>query len=109
MSSELEPFEPRQLMRGSRQTARAVSRYQSAGQLRVAQVDVETDVTLAKSASQTYVSMAMLGALCRVAQCQRSLELLTPEAAPRMALIADDHAIGLMELNADHRRRLQRL
>jgi len=96
-------------MRDARRASRSISRYQAGGHIRVATTDVETDVTIAKIDSGTAVIGHGMGAIVRVAQAQKHLELLAPEASGRLAMLADDHALGVMETAADHRRTLRRL
>lgn len=96
------------LLRDSRRAGRAISRYQSGGQLRVAQVDVEVDVALAKVDAYTHTAGQAMSAVTRVAQGQRHLEQLAPEAAGRLNYLADDHMLAMADVMADLRRDLRR-
>ena len=96
------------LLRDSRRAGRAISRSQASGAVREAHIDVETDVALSKVDSLTTVTGRAMGAVVRVAQAQKHLEQLAPEASGRLAMLADDHVLGLAEISADHRRTLRR-
>jgi hypothetical protein len=91
-----------------RRTGRAISRYQAGGQVRVAAVDTDTDVALAKVDASTATTGHAMTAVVRVAQLQKSLELLAPDAAGRLAFLADDHMLSMSEVVADLRRELRR-
>ena len=91
-----------------RRTGRAVRRYQANGLVRTAAVDADADVAQAKVDNLTMVTGAAMSAVVRVAQAQRQLELLAPEAAGRLAMLADDHVLGMGELLADLRRDMRR-
>lgn len=107
--STIQPYQGNQpLLRDSRRAGRAISRYQAGGQVRTAAIDVETDVTLDKLDSLTAVTGLAMGAVVRVAQAQKHLEQLAPEASGRLTLLADDHVLGLADIAADHRRVLRR-
>ncbi len=99
---------PELLPTDGRRAGKAVSRYEAQGLVRVAGIDIETDVSLAEVASVTAVTGSAMGAVVRVAQAQKHLELIAPEASGRLAILADDHALGLMEIATDHRRALRR-
>ena len=92
----------------ARRAGRAVSRYQTGGQLRTAQVDVDTDVAIGKAEAVTAVTGAAMANVVRVAQAQRHLEQLAPEASGRLALLADDHALTMADVCTDHRRAVRR-
>jgi hypothetical protein len=96
------------LGRDSRRAARTISRYQAQTQVRVAGTDQETDVSLAKLESSTAVTGQAMAAVVRVAQLQKQLETLAPEASGRLSMLADGHAISLVEIAADHQRTLRR-
>ena len=109
MSSNLSPYGSADLLPSdARRAGRAISHYQTGGQLRTAQVDVDTDVAIGKAAAATAVTGAAMGNVVRVAQAQRQLEQLAPEASGRLALLADDHALTMADVCADHRRALRR-
>ena len=96
------------LLRDGRRAARTISRYQAQTQVRVANTDCETDVSLAKVESGTAVTGQAMTAVTRVAQLQKQLELLAPEASARLSALADGHAISMVELVSDHQRLLRR-
>lgn len=96
------------LPRDARRTGRAMSRSSSGGMVRRTAVDAETDVTFAKTDSITAVAGAMMNDVARVAQAQAQFELLVPQASARLNMIADSHALDLMEQAAEHRRSLRR-
>lgn len=91
-----------------RRAARAISRYGAQSRVRVAGTDYETDVALSKVDGLTAVTGHAMGGVVRVAQGQKHLELLAPEASGRLAMLADDHALGCMDITSDHRRALRR-
>lgn len=96
------------LPRDARAAGRAISRYQTAGQVRVARLDTDADIAAAKGDIYTAATGTAMGNVIRVAQGQRALEQLAPEAAGRLALLADDHALTMAEILADLRRDLRR-
>ena len=107
--TQIEPYIPQGGPgRDARRTARTVSRYQAQGQATIAALDVATDTALAKVDNATAATGHAMGAVVRVAQAQKQLELLAPEASGRLAMIADDHALSVVEILADHRRAMRR-
>jgi predicted ArsR family transcriptional regulator len=92
----------------ARRAGRAISRYQTGGQVRTAKVDTETDVAMAKADALTAVTGQAMANVVRVAQAHRQLEQLAPEAAGRLAFLADDHLLAMSETVADLRRDLRR-
>lgn len=108
--SNLQPYNALQqpLVSDARRAGRAVSRYQAQGQVSLAVYDVLTDTALAKSDSVTAVTGHAMADVVRVAQAQQHLELLAPAASGRLAMLADDHALAMVELTADHRRNIRR-
>lgn len=96
------------LIRDARRSGRTISRYQAAGQVRVAKVDTETDIALAKVDAITTATGTAMGSVVRVAQAQRQLEQLAPEAAGRLAFLADDHMLSMGDIMQDLRRELRR-
>ena len=93
----------------ARRAGRAISKYQARGQVDVAVTDALTDSALAKSDSATAVTGQAMANVVRVAQAQQQLELLAPAASGRLSMLADDHALGMAELAADHRRKIRRV
>jgi len=108
MNSELTQFIGGGLPADARRAGRAISRYQSAGQVRRVLVDIDTDVALTKVEAVTAATGSAMGSVVRVAQAQRHLELLAPEAAGRLAYLADDHLLSMGDVMADLRRDLRR-
>lgn len=110
MQTDIQSYQGSQALLPSdgRRAGRAISRYEAQGRVRVAGMDVETDVSLAKVDSLTAVTGQAMGAVVRVAQGQKHLEQLAPESSGRLAMLADDHALGLMDVTSDHRRALRR-
>jgi hypothetical protein len=91
-----------------RRAGRAVSRYQSNAVVRVASSDAATDVAIGKVENLTMATGTAMQAVIRVAKAQRQLEQLAPEAAGRLAYLADDHLLGCGEVLTDLRCNLRR-
>jgi hypothetical protein len=108
MSGEIIPYPGSGLTRDARRASRTISRYQSCAQVRVARVDIETDVAIAKVDALTTATGTAMGSVVRVAQAQRQLEQLAPEAAGRLAFLADDHMLSMGDAMQDLRRELRR-
>jgi hypothetical protein len=107
--SQLEPYiAGGALTRDARRSGRAISRYQTGGQVRVVQVDTETDVALAKVDASTMATASAMAAVTKIAQAQKQLELMAPEVSGRLAYLADDHVLGLGDFLQDLRRDLRR-
>jgi hypothetical protein len=96
------------LPRDARRGSRSISRISSQSLVRRSSVDAETDVTFAKTDSITAIAGTMLNDIARVAQAQAQYELLVPQASARLNMVADSHALDLMEHAAEHRRALRR-
>jgi hypothetical protein len=92
----------------ARRAGRAVSRYQAHGQVSIAKADTDTDVTIAKGDGYTAATGSAMGNVVRVAQAQRQLEQLAPEASGRLAMLADDHALSMADFLGELRRDLRR-
>ena len=97
-----------ELSRPARRAGRAISRHQMTAQVRVAAADADTDVTVAKIENVTMATGTAMSSVVRVAQAQRHLEQLAPEATSRLAFLADDHMLGMGDLLADLRHELRR-
>ena len=108
MSNELLPYVGGDLSRSARRAGRAISRHQLTAQVRIAGVDSDTDTALAKIENVSMATGAAMTSVVRVAQAQRHLEQLAPEATGRLAFLADDHLLGMGELLADLRREMRR-
>jgi hypothetical protein len=100
--SDIQPYAPGALSttRDLRRAGRAVSRHRADGQIAVCGVDTITDITGAKIDSGTAVIGQAMGAVVRVAQAQKHLEQLAPEATGRLSLLADSHAVLVLVLLA---------
>ena len=106
---ELSPFVSSGIaMRESRHALRAIGRTRAVADVRIAEVDASTDVTLAKVDNLTMATGTAMQQVVRVARVQRELEQLAPEASGRLNFLADDHLLGCVELMADLRRELRR-
>ena len=97
------------LARDARRSSREISRGHLGTQIRTSQVDNATDVTLAKIENLTMATGNAMQQITRVSQAQRQLEMMAPDAAGRLAFIADDHMLGCAELLSDLRRNLRRI
>ena len=107
--NDLQPYSGGEVISGpARRAARAISRHRLDAPVRVAAVDADTDTALAKIDNLTMATGNAMSAVVRVAQAQRHLEQLAPEAAGRLAYLADDHMLGASEVLADLRRDLRR-
>lgn len=107
--SDLTPYTGGALSRDARRASREISRGRLGTQIRTAAVDNITDVALAKVENATMATGNAMQQVTRVAQAQRQLEQMAPEAAGRLAFLADDHMLGCAELLADLRRDLRRV
>jgi hypothetical protein len=96
------------LLRDSRRAARQISRYQASSQMRIANTDNETDVSIAKVESATAVTGSAMMSVTRVEVAIKSLEMQAPGVSGRLAMIADMHALNVAEVMADHQRTLRR-
>ncbi len=106
---ELMPYGSNALVtREARQAFRAISRAKTHAEVRIAEVDASTDVTLAKVDNLTMATGTAMQQVVRVARVQRELEQLAPEASGRLNFLADDHLLGCADLMADLRRELRR-
>lgn len=97
------------LSRDARRYGREISRGRLGTLIRTNQVDNATDVALAKVDNLTMATANAMSQVTRVTQAQRHLEQLTPEAAGRLAFLAEDHVLGCAELLADLRREMRRI
>ncbi|WP_298209105.1 hypothetical protein [Ferrimicrobium sp.] len=93
----------------ARQASRQISLRRLETQIMEAQADSVTDVALTKIDSLTTATGNAMAQITRVTQLQRQLEMMAPDAAARLAFIADDHALGCAELLAELRRDLRRI
>ena len=97
------------LSRDARRYGREISRGRLGTLIRTSQVDNATDVSLAKVDNLTMATANAMQQVSRITQAQRHLEQLTPEAAGRLAFLAEDHVLGCAELLADLRREMRRI
>jgi predicted RecB family endonuclease len=107
--TELTTYSGGGLSRDARRTSRQLGRGRLGTQLRTTEVDNVTDVALAKVDNLTMATGSAMQQVTRVATAQRQLEQLTPEAAGRLAFLADDHMLSCAELLGDLRRDLRRV
>lgn len=91
-----------------RHAGRAISRGQSRSLVRQARVCQEADVSSTKLDSITALTGQAMSNVVRVAQAQRHLEQLAPEASGRLAYLADQHMLAMGETLSDARRDLRR-
>jgi len=109
MSYEVMPYEGGGLpARDGRRVGRVVSRNRAGALVRVSGMDADTDVAQAKIDDLTMATGTAMSSVVRVAQAQRHLEQLAPEAAGRLAYLADDHLLAMSEVLADLRRDMRR-
>jgi hypothetical protein len=109
MSGDLIPYLPGGgLDRDARRAGRQISRVRAHAVVRQTAIDAETDVAIAKVDAVTAASGHSLGAVVRVAQARRQLELIAPEAAGDLAFIAARHAMVVGDVLEDLARELRR-
>ena len=109
MSYEVMPYTGNDLaMRDARRAGRAMSRNHAGALVRISGTDADADVAQGKIDNLTMTTGSAMSAVVRVAQAQRHLEQLAPEAAARLAYLADDHMLGMGEVLADLRRDMRR-
>ena len=108
--SQIQPFAGGRLLSpgDGRRVARAVSRSYAMSAVRSTDIQDETDVMLDKVDATTTLTGHAMGAVVRVAQAQQHLEVLAPGASGRLALLADNHALIVAELQVDHVHALRR-
>lgn len=97
-----------EVSRPARRAGEAISARHFEAAVRVSAADASTDIALAKVENVTTATGTAMSAVVRIAQAQRSLEQLAPEASGRLAHLADDHLLGMSELLADLRYNLRR-
>jgi hypothetical protein len=107
--SDMMPFSSNGLIsREARQASRAISQSRARAQVRIAEADNSTDVTMAKIEDLTMATGSAMQQVVRVTKAQRELEQLAPEASARLNYLVDDHMLGCAELLSDLRRELRR-
>ena len=84
--------------RSSRRAAEAIQQQSLGADVRIAAANARTDVTLAKTENVTLATGAAMAAVVRVSQAQRQYEQLAPDAAGRLAFLADEHLLGMSDL-----------
>ena len=107
--SDLAPYTGGAVSRDARRAGREISRGRLGTQMRLAAVDDVTDLALGKVESLTMATGSAMQSVARVAAAQRQLEQMVPEAAGRLAFLADDHLLGCAELLGDLRRDMRRI
>jgi hypothetical protein len=109
MSNELTQYNGgNELANDGRRAGRAVSRHRAGALVRISSTDAAADVAQAKIDNITMATGTAMSSVVRVAQAQRHLEQLAPEASARLAYLADDHMLGMGEVLAALRRDLWR-
>src|SRR5690349_3138577 len=83
--------------RQSRRAGRVLDDLGIEGLVRQTAIDIQTDVALAKLDALTSVTGSGMAAVTRVAQAQVAMEQLNPQASGRLNLIADWHAMAVVE------------
>jgi len=99
---------PVMLLRDSKRAARVISYGTSETHMRLAGIDNETDVTVGKEDSQTAVTAQGMQDITGIAQLQKHLETMEPSVSGRLAILADFHAMSMVEIVSDHQRALRR-
>lgn len=95
------------LSRDARQAGREISRGRLGTQIVTSRVDNVSDVAVAKLENLTMATGNAMQQVARVVQAQRQLEQMAPEAAGRLAFLADEHVLACAGLLADLRRELR--
>ena len=95
------------LSRDARRAGREISRGRIGTQIVTSQVDHTTDIAVAKLENLTMATGNAMQQVTRVVQAQRQLEQMAPEAAGRLAFLADEHVLACAGLLADLRRELR--
>lgn len=107
--SELARFQSSDLLPSDvRRTGRAISRLQSRSQVRLSSIEAQVEESITKADGYTAASGSASADVVRLAQLQKQLELVAPEASGRLALIAEDHAFAMVDILGDLRRDLRR-
>jgi hypothetical protein len=94
--------------RDVRRAAQHLARHQLANQVQIAAMSSDTDVAIEQMEDDTVATGSAMGNVVRVAQLQRRLEEIAPEASGRLNQLAEDHAFGMSDDVARLRRRLNR-
>lgn len=111
MSNDIDLYAPARTSlpaRDTRRANRAIGRMESQALVRRSAIDIEVDLAVDKIEAQTSATGSGMASVVRVAQAQRQLEQLAPEAAPRLAYLADAHALGVGDVLSELRRNLRR-
>ena len=74
-----------------------------------ADVDNAVDLSMAKTDAVTTATGAGMTAIARVAQAQVQLELMSPQAAARLNMLADAHSMVVLDQLVDLSRKVRRL
>lgn len=91
----------------SKRVGRAISRGHAITTIRCNNIEDETDVELGKVDATTTVTTYGMGAVVRVAQVQQHAETMAPAASGRLAMLADNHALIVGDMQVAHARRLR--
>jgi hypothetical protein len=108
MSYEVIPYVDGFGSRDARRSARAMNQIAIRGQVRQAEVDVETDIALGKIHSITATTGQGLGAVAQVAQAETALVQHFPAASGRLAFIAERHMFHVSDAIDDLQWKLRR-
>jgi hypothetical protein len=95
--------------RDAKQIRRAQNRREVERDGRFGRTDLETDVAISKVQNATMATGVGMQAVVTVATAQQSLEQMAPAASGRLAMIADMHALDIVDTLADLRCRLRRI
>jgi hypothetical protein len=107
-SNEIVLFSSGALARDARRTTVAVNRVYSRGEIRQAEVDVESDVAQAKLDAVTRLTGQAMTAVARLAQAETALTQNFPAASGRLAFIAEQHMLLSGDIVADLHYRVRR-
>jgi hypothetical protein len=91
------------LSRDARRASVQIRRGRLSTQVTIGAVDNATDIAVAKMENLTMATGTAMHQVARVAEAQRQREQMAPEAAGRLAYLADDHALGCAQLLDDLR------
>lgn len=108
--SDLVPFSSRRgISRDDRRVSRSMERSRMRNDLSISDVDNAVDLSMAKTDAVTTATGAGMTAIARVAQAQVQLELMSPQAAARLNMLADAHSMVVLDHLVDLSRKVRRL
>lgn len=88
--------------------SRVLGKRQLESHVRINSTDLCVDEAIAIAEGYTAATGNAMTAVARVGQLQTQLELLNPACSARLNLLADDHALSMVEALADLRQDLRR-